>query len=212
MKRKKREQAHQVKEVQEGVYFKPAEYGVSNAEAVSLMLKHRQVIQCLDDGVVSSSWQELQDLARGARHLMIIFLMDRPGAQTFATQLEWQMYEPKTEANKLFHFYQTHWQDLEYSIICVPWEHKQKIEEFAARLRMRLADGVPLLLDLEDGSVKPTFFPVQGSTVWTLENIEGAPVYSMQPGSLAVSLREEQFQIKEFQERMTEMLKKQGKL
>lgn len=183
-------------------------------EVVTEWSKRQEVFQIVDEGkggrwyLAASSWDELRGLAGDGRHFIVVVMEMRPGALTFIQQLEWQEYEPGTERNKLFQMFRAKWENDLYFVIVVPLKHKQLIANFAPRVGMRIADGVPTVIQSRDGKVEPTFFPVQGPNVWTLENRAGSPVYEFsKPDSARAAVREECHQVQEFHERMMKQRK-----
>lgn len=91
----------------------------------------------------------------------------RPFVLLFGMILEHRYYDPRNRAlNDQLQYFIVNWKHMRCAVIAIPLEDRPKAEECARESYLRLADGVPTLIT-EKG---PEFFPIQGPTVFTLEN------------------------------------------
>ena len=94
----------------------------------------------------------------------------RPGVHLFCSTLEYKFYPPGTEKNKDFTFQLIKWKvdDLEmiYAVASIPMKEKAYAEATAKIVGMRIANGVPTLIN----GGKPNFFPIQCDNAFTIEN------------------------------------------
>lgn len=101
----------------------------------------------------------------------------RPGIQIFCAILEYKYFPPQTEKNKDFIFQIIKWGVEEikmlYAIASIPVEKKAYAEAVAKVTGMRIANGVPTLLD-HKGQHR---FPVDVPNAFTIENEPGHPIY-----------------------------------
>jgi hypothetical protein len=179
-----------------------------NDQMMALMLKKYGVVEQFDEGIGGgagkrpSSWGALKTLIGAGAHLAVVTHWQRPGASNFIVTLEHDHYEPATKRNALMRIFTSLWLDTLWGVVLVPWNERELVKRHAKRCGLKLADGVPTLITVEQGRATPEFFPTGDHPhIFTLENRKGSPVYEMSPGALMASLREEMHLIDEYVER-----------
>lgn len=122
--------------------------------------------------------------------LHLIMEMSRIGGGLFMVKLEYTHFPPRTEKNKLFEMALMEWpskESLRWAIVSIPIEYKPDALKIAAECGLRFADGIPTLF----GEGKAQQFPLDGETVFTIENMAGHKGYSNNP-EVIKKLREEE--------------------
>jgi hypothetical protein len=108
--------------------------------------------------------------------LHLIVDMSRIGAGLFNVKMEYTYFAPRSGRNNLFELVLMKWPKpnaLFWSICSFPIEYRPQAELVAKECGLRLADGIPTIFD-SDGAHQ---FPLDGPTVYTLENIFGHQAY-----------------------------------
>lgn len=138
--------------------------------------------------------QDFIKLGHRFPRLFIPVLTSRLGGYIWMVRLEHTHYGPGTDANKDFQVCRLLWQDLDWLLVSIPATDKPLAEDIAGRVGMRLADGVPTLIQRTQltgvpavvvGSQRLTdlavsdVFPCSGLNTWTLENDNRNPVNNM---------------------------------
>lgn len=109
--------------------------------------------------------------------LHLIVDTSRIGAGLFNVKMEYTYFAPRSGKNYLFEMVMMRWPDANsflWTIASFPIEFRPQAEALAKECGLRFADGIPTVLN-EDGAHQ---FPLEGPTVYTLENISGHQVYS----------------------------------
>ena len=105
--------------------------------------------------------------------LYITAMALRPGALRFYHELEHTFFPPRSPLNMEFSAFHMLWQDM-YWIGCrIPIQKRDCAEIIARKTGMHIADGIPTIVT--GGSFAK--FPLDGPTVFTLENAKGSKVY-----------------------------------
>jgi len=108
--------------------------------------------------------------------LHLIVDMGRIGAKLFNVKMEYTHFAPRSGKNNLFEFALMRWPDPQsflWAIASFPIEYRPQAEAIAKECGLRLADGIPTIFDHKGAHQ----FPLEGPTVFTLENITGHQVY-----------------------------------
>ena len=122
--------------------------------------------------------------------LHLIMQMGRNGGSLFLVKMEYGYFPPRTNRNQLFEMALLEWpmkDSLRWSITSFPIEFKADAEKIAKECGLRFADGIPMLFG--DGKVQQ--FPLEGKTVFTVENISGHKAYTNDPKILKQLQNEE---------------------
>lgn len=122
--------------------------------------------------------------------LHLIVDMNRIGSNLFITKMEYTHFAPRSGKNFLFDLSLLRWPDSQsflWSISSFPIEYREKAEALAKECGLRLADGIPTLFD-EVGAHQ---FPLDGPTVYTLENVAGHQVYNNDKAAFDKLVKEE---------------------
>lgn len=109
--------------------------------------------------------------------LHLIVDMNRIGARLFNTRMEYTYFAPRSGKNYLFEMVLIKWPRPDmfmWSICSFPIEYRPQAEALAKECGLRLANGIPTIFD-QDGA---HHFPLDGETVFTLENVAGHKVYN----------------------------------
>jgi len=123
--------------------------------------------------------------------LHLIVDMSRIGAGLFNVKMEYTYFAPRSGKNYLFELVLMKWPDVQtflWAIASFPIEYRPQAEAFAKECGLRLADGVPTIFD---GSGAHQF-PLEGPTVYTMENISGHQVYGNSGEKLKLKLKKEE--------------------
>lgn len=119
-----------------------------------------------DTLLVRVALRELVAFGREPGRFHVAGLRGRPGVALWLTQLEHTYFPPASPRNAEFVLHWVRWEDLEWAVASIPRRAERFARRTAERLGLRLADGVPTLID---GSGSPKFFPMNGDNVFTLE-------------------------------------------
>lgn len=119
------------------------------------------------------SQDEVVRAASDPSKLAIIAMLSRPGVRRFAMTLEHRYYPPDTPANDDFQLFISKWAGMAFVIMVIPIEHRPRVEEVARESQLRVADGVPTMVETD--GLHPFF--VNGPNAFSLENMSGSPVY-----------------------------------
>jgi hypothetical protein len=120
-----------------------------------------------------------EEQGKDTSQLHLILDMTRIGGNLFGVKMEYTYFPPRSGKNHLFNLVLMRWPSngIMWSILSFPIEFKPQAEEIAKECGLRLADGVPHVFDNKGAHV----FPLEGETVFTLENIHNHQVYSNDP-------------------------------
>jgi hypothetical protein len=129
----------------------------------------------------------LSNLSENMELFHIIGLWERPWVQFFFNFLEYEHFEPGTEKNKEFQFLLFKWEGLMWGIVSIPIEKRQLAEISANSSRLKLADGVPVVIN--GGS-----FPLNCDMAFTLENLSNDIIY--EPGGVYDAKISENFELR----------------
>lgn len=128
--------------------------------------------------------EELATLGKDESQLHLIVDMTRLGAALFNVRTEYTHFPPRTPKNKLYNMRILKWPHLgtnapqfTFSIASIPLEFRPTADEIAKECGLRLANGVPVFVNAEGAHL----FPMDGPTVFTLENVGGHDVYRNKP-------------------------------
>lgn len=108
--------------------------------------------------------------------LTLITIGTRPGVTRFLITLEHQHFPPSTARNAEFQLILVKWPDdgpLLWYVVIVPLLTFPEVRRVAAETGMRVADGVPTLL--ERSGVRR--FPIDHGRAFTIENDLDSPLY-----------------------------------
>ena len=97
----------------------------------------------------------------------------RPGVVDCFTMLEHMHFKPGNVENELYKFRVFTWMDIFWGIVSIPYSMRGLMERTAQVNRLRIANGVPIML-MAGGTYA---FPVKGPRVFTFENIPDHPIY-----------------------------------
>jgi len=124
--------------------------------------------------------------------LHLILDMQRIGGNLFCVKLEYTYFPPRSGRNKLFDMALLQWPNgdfaLKWAVLSFPLEYRPQAEALAKECGLRIADGVPHVFDAAGAHC----FPLDGETVFTLENIHNHQTYANDPANYE-RLREEEF-------------------
>jgi hypothetical protein len=78
-------------------------------------------------------------------HIYIIGCLMRPGALTFATELEYKYYTPNTDLNEAYNIFRIQYAETPFFIIEVPGASTDRtiIDTLSASLNLKLQNGKP---------------------------------------------------------------------
>jgi len=146
--------------------------------------------------------EDLRKIADDPFLLHLIFLFQRPGVHYFANYLEHVHFIPETPANDEFEYRIYKWEGFLWGIITIPIIKKHLAEEVAAKAKLRLANGVPMIskglvkamMSYRPGSEldeqQVNIFPMATEQVFALENIKGDVLYDGPGGSQDAKISE----------------------
>lgn len=127
-----------------------------------------------EDGSLREETQEEFDAffaQPGLVHFAVMAM--RPGCAECLQTLEHVYYKPKTRRNKLFSMRFIEWGGLGWFIVSIPAHEREHMEKSAAASGLRIADGVPHMINNEGLST----FPGGSLRMFALENVPGHRVY-----------------------------------
>jgi hypothetical protein len=141
---------------------------------------------------------ELADLSQDTSKLFVVSMMMRTGAEYFFNHLEYTYFPPLTPENDEYDYLTFKWSGILWSICSIPIEKREFAENSAEEAKMKLANGVPFMIGPEAcrgiGATRPdhfeglgiteelskemstNWFPLNGETVFTLENTKKGDV------------------------------------
>jgi hypothetical protein len=128
--------------------------------------------------------EDLVELAKDQTKIHIICMMMRVGVDFFFNHLEYTYFPPLTPENDEYDYCVFKWNNLMWSICSIPLEKKPLAEESAKEAKMKLADGIPFMAGPVVAATRPErledlevdWFPLNGETVFTLENTKDSDV------------------------------------
>lgn len=126
---------------------------------------------------VAQDYDQVQAFVADPKWVHFVGMLMRPGVGGCAETLEHTHYKPGTPANDLFQLHIIKWEDLVWGLISIPIEDRSKMDRAAAANGLRVADGVPTMVNGQGGELKVSRFPVENDRIFTLENVSGHPVY-----------------------------------
>lgn len=145
-------------------------------------------------GMASRDNAALKAQGEDGSRLHLIVDINRIGAKLFNVKMEYTYFAPRSGKNYLFEMVIIKWPHLKnmpppfvWTVCSFPIEFKPQAEAVAKECGLRLADGIPTVFDGEGAH----HFPMNGPTVFTLENVTGHRVYNNDPGE-ADRLRKEE--------------------
>lgn len=130
-----------------------------------------EISRPMDDG-------ELREMTRDETKFFIIGMLVpiRIGVGLFGSLLEYRHYPPRTLKNDWFQLVLVNWEHMIWGIMSIPIKDKVLAEEIAKECGLRLADGIPSVIDPTE-SEGAKFFPVTDSErILTLEYIESTHI------------------------------------
>ena len=123
----------------------------------------------------------LDGMVTDRTRIFYALMLSRSGAEGCLSDLEHTHYSPGTPRNELFTLVLLTWGDLVWALIGIPQSDKEFMARAAAANGLRVADGVPHIVD----GYGIHRFPAHGPNVFTLENVSGHPVYGRRKSSQA---------------------------
>lgn len=143
-------------------------------------------------GVMERENSALIAQGKDTTKLHLIVDMNRIGGKLFNVKMEYTFFAPRSGKNYLYEMVLMKWPDPSFAqflwaICSFPIEFRPQAEAVAKECGLRLANGIPTIFD-QDGA---HHFPLDGETVFTLENITGHQVYDNDPKNQE-RLREEE--------------------
>lgn len=117
-----------------------------------------------------------EKLSKDESRLHLIADCNRLGVSLFFITMEFTHFHPRRGNNKVFDICLFKWPDnaFVWNIVSFPIEYKSKAEEILENCGLRIANGIPHLFDSDGAQI----FPLDGKTVFTLENYTNHPCYS----------------------------------
>lgn len=127
-------------------------------------------------GMVERGNDAFEKQGKDTSNLHLILDMTRIGGNLFGVRMEYTYFAPRSGRNGLFQMVLMKWpaQGMMWAVLSFPIEYKPQAEAVANECGLRLADGVPHVFDHSGAHT----FPLEGDTVFTLENIHNHQVYS----------------------------------
>lgn len=110
----------------------------------------------------------------------LVSMADRPGTMIMSAMIEWTWFVPGSSTAHRFELRRVVWEDIPFLVMTFPRKKFPAIRSLAKRLGMRVADGVPTLLDHNGtshfpGGRLPNYQP--NCAMYSLENDSGSPIY-----------------------------------
>lgn len=145
------------------------------------------------------SYESIREFIRDPKYIHYVGMIapPRPGVRLCAIKLEHTYFIPGTPSNEEFLLRIFEWCGMIWIMISIPREKSNLMEKVAAECGLRIADGVPTLIG--SGAYNP--FPFNDSSVFTLENIPGHPIYSNNPEVAERILMEEEMEMVAIEEK-----------
>lgn len=144
-------------------------------------------------GVMERENTALIALDKDTKRLHLIVDMNRIGGKLFNVKMEYTYFAPRSGKNYLYEMVLIKWPDVSvgfqflWAIASFPIEFRPQAEALAKECGLRIANGIPTIIDADGAH----HFPLDGGTVFTLENITGHQVYKNDPDNQK-RLREEE--------------------
>jgi len=163
--------------------------------------------ELLKFGMTQRGNDELEKQGKDTSNLHLVAMMTRVGVKLFGVKMEYTYFPPRSGKNALFQMVLMNWpnQGMLWSIFSFPIEYKPQAESIAKECGLRLADGVPHIFDHAGAHT----FPLDGETVFTLENIHNHRVYNNDNESYVKLVDEENSLIDEILQGDLNKLKKE---
>jgi hypothetical protein len=138
-------------------------------------------------GIKIQENDRLPDLGLDESRLHLIVDMSRVKSNLFATKMEYTYFPPRSGKNWQFEMVIIKWPmfgddpltklfappPMLFAVMSFPIEYRPQADAFAKECGLRIADGIPTVIS--GGVIE--HFPLNGKTVFTLENITGHQVY-----------------------------------
>jgi hypothetical protein len=139
---------------------------------------------------VHETLADLLRLGLDRSSLNFVVMMDRPGAQYFATYLEYTFYAPGVLARMdPFQSRIVQWETLYWNVITIPVQDRAKAQQAANRAELVIKHGSPATIK-EEGLAD---FPLRSPNTYTLESLQEAPCYrGLTATALAKALEQEE--------------------
>lgn len=111
----------------------------------------------------------------------------RPGILLFTVKLEYLHFPPDTERNQLFQLIMVDWEEMKWAAIGIPRREKAIAEKVAKSAGVRIANGVPVLINRQllvtsrtriDGVEAEYLAPPETPNLFALENVKSHPIYA----------------------------------
>lgn len=132
-------------------------------------------------GMVERGNDAFEKQGKDTKNLHLVLDMSRIGGNLFGVRMEYTYFAPRSGRNGMFHMVLMKWPNngLSWAVLSFPIEYKPQAEAVAKECGLRLADGVPHIFDHAGAHT----FPLDGETVFTLENIQNHQAYSNDPAT-----------------------------
>jgi len=138
---------------------------------------------------------KLKELIEKIGAMMVYGMQSRPGVRYFIHHVEHTYFPPDTPKNDEYVFGMMKWEDMIWIFLVVPLDFEEKVRDSADKAGLVVKQGVATMIS-SDG-IKS--FPVEGDTIFSVENKRGSEVYGG-PGAEQDLYVEETMRIrKEFQ-------------
>lgn len=143
-----------------------------------------QGIEEIRPELTDSENETLKKQGQDTTRLHLVVDMNRLGAKIFNVKMEYTYFAPRSGKNYLFEMVLMSWpggpMPFMWAICSFPIEYRPQAEELAKECGLRIADGIPTIFT-GNGAQR---FPLDGPTVFTLENITGHQAYANDPAML----------------------------
>lgn len=141
-------------------------------------------------GLVKRSNDALIEQGKDTSNLHLILDMSRVGGNLFSVRMEYTYFAPRSGQNKYFNMVLMKWprNGMMWAILSFPIEYRPQAEIVAQECGLKIANGVPHVFDMDGAHT----FPLDGETVFTLENIHNHKVYDNDPETQK-RLKDEEF-------------------
>jgi hypothetical protein len=134
-------------------------------------------------------------------YIHCVGLATRPFVKYFCTYLEHVHFTPGEPINDEYQFRMIRWQGLVWTVCSIPLSKKHLCYEVAKEAKLKLANGIPFKTGIILGARRPEltktipselikWFPINGENVFTLENLDGNPIYEGMGGKQDVEAEE----------------------
>jgi hypothetical protein len=139
--------------------------------------------------IIEQTIDAFVDQGKNTNRLHLIVDMNRLGACLFNVKMEYTYFPPRSGKNHLFEMSILTWPEngFMWAVSSFPIEFRPQAEALANECGLRLADGIPTAFT-DKGASR---FPLDGETVFTLENIPGHQAYDNNPANFK-RLKEEE--------------------